>query len=203
MVGSISIRSFAKFAVFAAGCVVGLTADCLNVHADEPAADPAASAETTAARIDFFEKKVRPVLVENCHDCHCAETAENGLRLDALAGLLKGGTRGPAIVPGKPEQSLLISAINHGEVLQMPPKDKLSPVQIGDLTAWVKMGCPWPDAKPIAENQGEQQKPQYTEEQKNFWAFKPPVASQPPEVKNHNWIRNSIDQFILGALENK
>jgi len=107
-----------------------------------PAA-PAPAADPTAEQITFFETRVRPVLVEKCQACHDEDTAESKFRVDTLGHLLNGGTRGPAIVPGKPEKSLLISAINHGEILQMPAKE------IADLTQWIKMGAPWPNAKPI------------------------------------------------------
>src|SRR5437016_6218568 len=99
--------------------------------------------------VEFFETKVRPILVERCYTCHSAraEKLKSGLHLDTRQGIFAGGESGaPAIVPGKLEDSLLISAIRYEEGgLQMPPKAKLAPQQIADIEAWVKMGAPYPD----------------------------------------------------------
>src|SRR5438552_1336211 len=98
--------------------------------------------------LEFFEKNIHPLRVEHCYPCHSAqrEKVKGGLLLDTRAGLLKGGDTGPAIVPGDPEKSLLITAVRHAEKeLQMPHKDKkLTDAQIADLVAWVKMGAPDP-----------------------------------------------------------
>ena len=106
------------------------------------------SAETTPAGGEFFEKKIRPLLVDHCYSCHSAksEKIKGGLLLDTRDGLLKGGDSGPALVPGKPDQSRLIKAVRYTDKeLQMPPKDKrLAAEQIADLEAWVKMGAPDP-----------------------------------------------------------
>ena len=101
------------------------------------------------AQREFFESKIRPLLIDKCQSCHEGEAAESKLRVDSLDGLLQGGTRGASVVPGKPAESLLISAVKHGEVLKMPPKEKLSAAQIADLSKWVESGAYWPDAKPI------------------------------------------------------
>ena len=108
----------------------------LLIAAAASAADPAA--------LKFFEERVRPILADRCLSCHGPDKQKGHLRLDSSAALLKGGDRGPAIVPGKPDDSLLVSAIRHGETVQMPPKTKLPPQEIADLTAWVKNGAPWP-----------------------------------------------------------
>src|SRR5688572_15644116 len=98
--------------------------------------------------VDFFERRIRPVLVERCYECHSAqaEKLKGGLLLDTREGLLKGGDSGPAIVPGNPDKSLLIKAVRYtSEDLQMPPKNKKLPdEQIADLEEWVKMGAPDP-----------------------------------------------------------
>jgi mono/diheme cytochrome c family protein len=121
------------------------------------AALPAPSARASAppspdpTGVEFFEKNVRPVLVEHCYKCHSAEAEQNrklkgGLRLDTRAGALKGGdSEKPAVVPGDPQASLLIEAVRwKNEDLQMPPKQKLGDAQIADLVAWVNMGAPDP-----------------------------------------------------------
>src|SRR3954451_15678410 len=101
------------------------------------AADPSA--------VEFFEKKVRPLLAENCYNCHSANTnAKGGLRVDDRNGLLAGGNRGPAVVPGDPGHSLLIKAIDQSDPkLQMPPKKHLSAEQVEVLSAWIKDGAAW------------------------------------------------------------
>src|SRR4051812_30750021 len=114
------------------------------VRADDkspPAAKP------TPEGVEFFEKKVRPVLVQHCYSCHSADAKKlkGELRLDTRAGVLKGGSSGPAIVPGDPEKSLLVRAVRHGDpATAMPPGKKLSAAEIADLEAWVKRGAPDP-----------------------------------------------------------
>lgn len=169
----------------------------------------ASAAEPGTAAFDFFEKRVRPVLVESCQKCHGPEKQEQGLRVDSLEALTRGGESGPAIVPGKPTESLLISAINHGEIYQMPPKTKLPAAQIADLTQWVSSGAVWPEARdlPAANVDPAPRKPGdapvFTPEQKSFWAFQKPVAPPLPEVKNGAWCQSPIDRFILAGLEAK
>src|SRR5206468_523702 len=108
----------------------------------------AKGAEPTPAQLQFFENRVRPVLVQNCYKCHSqqAEKVKGGLLLDSREGLLKGGKTGPAIVPFNPDKSLLIQAVRYtNDDLQMPPKgEKLSEAQIADLISWIKMGAPDP-----------------------------------------------------------
>src|SRR5262249_18391309 len=99
----------------------------------------------TAEQIEFFEKRVRPGLVERCYECHSerAKKLKGGLFLDTRERLLKGGDSGPSIVAGDPEKSRIVKAIRWGdENLQMPPKGKLSDEQIADLEAWIRMGAP-------------------------------------------------------------
>ncbi|MCH8042977.1 MAG: PSD1 domain-containing protein [Planctomycetes bacterium] len=164
-----------------------------------------APAKPTAEQVEFFEKRVRPILIDRCFDCHGEDEAESKLRLDSLAGMLKGGTRGPAIVRGKPKKSLLIIAINHGELLQMPEKEKLPTREIMDLTAWVKMGAPWPNAilPAVTADSGKVGKRVFTEKEKNFWAFRKVDPGQPPQVKDAGWLRSPIDRYVLARLEAK
>src|SRR5262245_60915484 len=96
--------------------------------------------------VDFFESRIRPILVNNCFACH-TESKLGGLRMDSKAALLKGGKSGPAISPGKPEDSLLVRAISHTDPkLKMPMGGRLSDSEIRDLKEWVRMGIPWPEA---------------------------------------------------------
>jgi cytochrome c553 len=107
---------------------------------------PARAAEGVA---DHFEKKVRPMLLAKCARCHGAEKRMGGLRLDA-AGIAAGGDSGPAVVPGKPEQSLLVRAVRHDGDVKMPPDGKLKEQEIADLAVWVKSGAVWPNAPAVA-----------------------------------------------------
>src|SRR5262245_8713273 len=115
-----------------------------------PSAAPALADATAAdgGGVEFFESKIRPVLVDRCYKCHRAASPKlkAGLRLDGARGIFKGGESGvAAIVPGKLDDSLLISAIHYEEGgLQMPPDGKLPANQIADLEAWVTMGAPYP-----------------------------------------------------------
>src|ERR1700761_193343 len=114
-----------------------------------PASSPARAAEAAApvdpAKIEFFEKKVRPLLVDNCYNCHSANTnAKGGLRVDDRNGLLLGGNTGKAVVPGNPDASLLLKAVLQEGDLKMPPKKHLTDEQIADLKRWIADGAAWP-----------------------------------------------------------
>ena len=154
---------------------------------------------------EFFEKKIRPVLVAHCFECHSADSQESGLRVDSLAAMLTGGERGPAIVPGNPDESLLISAVRHSDTLQMPEKRKLPQSIIDDLAQWVRDGAAWPDQTPVvgaAMPAAKERLP--TEDEKKFWAFQPAQRSSiPAVVDNKHWARTPIDQFVLEQLESR
>src|SRR5215469_7387507 len=100
----------------------------------------------TAASSDVFESKIRPILVKNCYACH-TDSSQGGLRLDSRAALLKGGKRGPAIEPDRPDSSLLIKAVTQeSPSLKMPMGSRLSDTDIRDLKQWIADGAPWPEA---------------------------------------------------------
>jgi hypothetical protein len=151
--------------------------------------------EPTAEERDFFERRVRPVLADNCFSCHGAKKQQAGLRLDSRAAMLKGGDSGPALKPGDTDASLLIQAVRHsGNVKKMPPKKKLGPEAVETLAAWVKMGAPWPvDTTAIAD----------ADAWKRHWAFQPNKNPPPPAVKAESWPANAVDRFILARLEAK
>ena len=157
--------------------------------------------------IEFFEKKIRPILTDNCYMCHSAQADKpmSGLRLDTPQGMLKGGNSGrPAVVPGHPEQSRLVTAIHYSDPkLQMPPAGKLTEQQIKDLETWIAMGAPDPrKAGDSATAQANWQPYDYPEKRK-FWSFRPVRDIQPPAVKAQAWARTPIDRFILAKLEEK
>ncbi len=115
---------------------------CARSVADEPAA-------ATSEQVEFFEAKIRPVLVEQCIKCHGPKKQSSGLRLDSREAVLEGGLNGPSVVPGDPEQSLLVQAVRktHDDI-KMPPKATLPAPAVDALAAWVKMGAPWPKDAP-------------------------------------------------------
>ena len=128
------------------------TALCVAVAFATALARPLLAADS-AAGLEFFERKVRPVLAENCYDCHGAEKQKGKLRLDSAGAIRAGGESGAIVVAGNPEQSRLITGISYGDPeFKMPPKKKLSAAQIADLTAWVKLGASMPagEAAPVA-----------------------------------------------------
>src|SRR5262245_19597889 len=124
-----------------------LALDTLLAGPATPAAEPA---PPTRDQVEFFERKVRPVLVEQCFGCPAGKKKRGGLRLDSRAGLLRGGDSGPALVPGEPARSRIVQAIGYQGNLKMPPRSKLPDAQIADLTAWVRMGAPWPGGEAVA-----------------------------------------------------
>ncbi len=157
------------------------------------AGDPLqAAAAPTADELRFFETSIRPVLVEQCHKCHGPKKQWASLRLDSREALLRGGDSGPAIVPGKPDESRLILAVRQtDEDLKMPEDGKLTDRQIADLVRWVELGAPYPSA---AEASSRKRDP-------NHWAFQPPADPAIPAVKNTTWIQSPIDAFVLARLE--
>jgi hypothetical protein len=165
-----------------------------SVHAQPP--------KINAGRegIEFFEAKIRPVLVNKCYECHSAKAAKvkGGLYLDTRAGVLGGGDNGPAIVPGKPGDSLLIQALKHGQDIKMPPKEKLPPTVVADFEQWVRMGAPDPRT---TETKG--WKKLTLDDAKTFWSLRPMRKSPMPPVKDGTWVRSDVDRFILSKLEAK
>src|SRR5579862_7825182 len=144
---------------------------------------------------DFFETRVRPVLATNCYGCHTSGQS-GGLRLDSAEAALKGGNTGPAIVPGKPEESLLIQAVRQShEKLKMPPGKKLADQEIADLVEWIQAGAVWPKSAGVVSR--------ITAQQKAFWSFQPLKDAAPPLVKDKRWAAELIDRFILAKLEEK
>jgi mono/diheme cytochrome c family protein len=153
----------------------------------------------------FFEKHIRPLFVQQCYECHGPDAGDGdgALRLDSLAGLLRGGKSGPAITPGDPTRSLLILAVKHDGAVAMPPKRKLDQQAIDALTAWVRMGAPWP-----GENVGTARPSdaavatdEWNEQARNFWAFQQPRRPAPPQVRDETWSRTAIDRFLREKLD--
>ena len=152
--------------------------------------------------MEFFEKKIRPVLISECYQCHSKdEKVKADLRLDWKGGWQEGGDSGAAIIPGRVGKSLLIQAIRHGDAdLQMPPKKKLTAEQIADFEKWVAMGAPDPRANAEATAQDKQMD---LEAARRFWAFQPVKAPDAPKLKDPAWAHNGIDRHVLAALKAK
>jgi hypothetical protein len=148
---------------------------------------------------EFFELRVRPVLAKNCYACH-TQSQLGGLRLDSRQAMLKGGTRGVAVVPGDSAGSLLMRAVRHDHAdLKMPPQGKLSEQEVSDLAAWIEAGAVWPKTHASA-NPGPKGF-RITAGQRAFWSFQPIGDPEPPAVKAERWVRGAIDRFILAKLE--
>ncbi|WP_254507172.1 DUF1553 domain-containing protein [Anatilimnocola floriformis] len=153
----------------------------------------------TPAALDFFEKKIRPVLIANCYQCHSASAKEvkGNLRLDTRAGIRKGGDMGPSIVIGKPDQSPLIQALKHQDGLEMPPKQKLSDEIVGDFVKWVTFGAP----DPRESNTSTVGKKISLVDARKFWSLQPVKNSPPPATTNTTWARADLDRYVLAGLE--
>ena len=164
-----------------------------------------AQEQFSAEDIAFFESKIRPILVTHCQDCHSGEDPESRFSVEFREAFLTGGEFGPAAKPGNPKESLLISAIKHDEFLKMPPKAKLSTTDVINFTRWVELGLPWPnESMEIVANIGQSADSviaEFTEEQKQYWAFQLPVRPAFPRIANRPWIQSPIDFFTLAKLE--
>jgi len=163
---------------------------------------PAVGAAADSAQVEFFEKKIRPVLVERCYECHSAEAAKAGklegkLALDSRAGIRQGGESGPAVVPGDVAASTIIQALKH-EGLEMPPDEKLPADVVADFVSWVEQGAADPrDGAAVAAGAID------IEAGRKFWSFIPPVAHPRPAVRDAAWPARELDWFIRATHETK
>ena len=189
-----------RFIVVAAS---GLIACCAGrlVRAADPPPPP------TKEGLEFFENKIRPVLVDKCYECHSEvrRKIKGKLRLDDYAAMLRGGETGkPSVVPGKPDDSLIIFSMTykdkdtdtHDALLMPPPKNgkpqKLPDAVIDNFRQWIKMGAPYPSGDHATAAPAPSAK---------HWAFVAPTEPTVPQVRQTSWIKNTIDQFILAKLE--
>ncbi|MFN0052228.1 MAG: PSD1 and planctomycete cytochrome C domain-containing protein [Planctomycetales bacterium] len=164
-----------------------------RLNADEPPPTPEGLA--------FFEKRIRPLFIEHCYECHSTgKKAKGGLTLDTRHGTRTGGDSGPTLIPGDPEHSPLVEAVRYkNRDRQMPPKGPLSEAQVRDLEAWVAMGAPDPRDAPPAEKP---QRPEFDLEQgRRHWSFQPLANPAIPSVTHRDWVRTPIDAFVLERLE--
>ena len=169
---------------------------------------PAMAVAPTPQQIEFFETKIRPLLVESCLDCH-TDDEKGGLRLDSREAMVKGGESGPAIVPGDPDASLLMKAVRHVQGISKMPRsaDKLSDAQVAALAEWIRMGAPFPPS--AAASRPTNTDPRTTvrgdrpldPEARAFWSFQPLAKPAVPQVQNAAWPKTDIDRFVLARME--
>ncbi len=158
----------------------------------------------TPDQLAFFEKHIRPALVEHCYECHAADSKKirGGLLLDTKQGSLLGGESGhPGVTPGEPGASSLYSALTwQNPDLEMPPKKKLPDDVIANFKKWIEMGAPDPRESTVANAEGGRRQIDM-EEGRKHWAFQKPVQHEPPAVKTEDWAKTDIDRFLLASME--
>ncbi len=179
-----------RLLIASSALLVTLSGDCL------------AEAPTSKKSIEFFESRIRPILVERCYECHSSKSEEiqGGLRLDTRELTQKGGESGPAVVPGGVEKSLLIEAIRY-ESFEMPPDSKLSERVIADFEKWIKMGAPDPrDTTAGDATETETQPGIDFVKARQFWSFQPPQLSRTAAIGGSEWVSQPIDAFVLTRL---
>ena len=155
--------------------------------------------ESESRRLAHFEKKIRPILARHCYACHSAKSDEikGGLTLDTREGIRQGGDSGPAVVPGNPRGSLLLSAIRHEGGYEMPPEKKLSDNVIADFVTWIEAGAMDPRDGDVVHGITAID----MERGRAYWAFQKPVKVAPPQMEDAQWPRTDVDRFILSAQE--
>ena len=165
-----------------------------GIEAEEASSKDAAGNFSPVA-LEFFETRVRPILADSCLRCHGEKKQSSELRLDSRQAAIDGGANGSALVPGHPEESLLIEVVRQThEDIKMPPKGRLSDEAIADLANWIKLGAPWsPGTIPSAETRDQAGS--------THWAFQPVREVSPPRVADAFWVASPIDAFILARLE--
>ncbi|MEX0668977.1 MAG: PSD1 and planctomycete cytochrome C domain-containing protein [Pirellulales bacterium] len=173
---------------------VGSQAAVVAVWLTIAGAGPAAAEST-----EFFERRIRPLLVEKCQECHGPEVSEAGLRLDSPAALRAGSDGGPVVVPGKPQDSRLLAAVKHAGEVAMPPDEKLSADEIVWLETWIADGAVWEEpegaALPGSLDRGEQMAARIATARTGHWSFTPPERHEPPAA-----AAGRIDRFIVAGL---
>ena len=184
--------------------VLSLTLAALATHAQ------IVHKSITPEQLEFFEQNIRPVLVQHCYECHSEEKGKNKgeLTLDTRDGIRAGGDRGPAVVPGKPDESILINAIRQVGQLHMPPDSRggmLPDEVIANFEKWVRDGAPDPrdSAKIVSAQAAKPEKVYDWQKEREYWAFQKPKAVPPPSVADAQWPRTEVDRFVLAKLEEK
>jgi mono/diheme cytochrome c family protein len=181
---------------FLAGSLTLSMTPVSRVQAEE---DAPQGASADREGIEFFEKQVRPLLLEQCSSCHGPQKQRGGLRLDSPAAIRKGGDRGAVIVAGDPDASLIIQAIRYTDQdFRMPPKGKLKEEQIAVLTEWVRRGAAMPRDSDVTAGLGDRFD---LEERRRHWCYQPIRRPPVPQIADQDWCRNAIDVFIRSRQE--
>ncbi len=202
-----SARAFLYIFILCGGASV---AAGQGVPAPQLSADPAA--------LDYFEAKIRPVLVEVCYECHGEKKQEGGLRLDSRAAFVAGATSGPIVTPGDPDASRVVEVLRYAGEIKMPPDMRLMPEEIDAFSEWVRQGAAWPEdaarpgdaARPegagpvaLADHYADDGHLDVAAVRVRHWAFRPVQLPPYPQVSDEAWVRNPIDRFVLAQLEGR
>ena len=168
-------------------------------------AGPARAQEFPPEDLDHFESRIRPILAERCYQCHGAnpERIQAGLALVDAAGLRAGGDSGAAVVPGSPDESLLIDVIRYDGPIKMPPDGRLPAAVVADFERWVARGAvdPRTTDAPVVAARSDSGAAYDFGPGREHWAFRPMARPEPPAVGDPAWARNAIDRFVLARLE--
>lgn len=173
---------------------------CLACAFALSASVPSIAQDSRREGLDFFEKHIRPLLAKHCYECHSSESSsvKGNLKLDTRAGVLKGGDSGPAIVAGKPAESLLAQSVTYDDPnLQMPPKGRLTGAEIEALQQWITLGAP----DPRSGTSDTVSRTTRLKEGRQHWSFQPVKVPQVPQVQHAEWVRSDIDRFIRARQE--
>ncbi len=164
---------------------------------------PAWGGSSDETGLEFFEKRIRPVLATHCTSCHGPERQESSLRLDTRAFLLEGGRSGPVVMPGQPQSSRLYQAVTYRDPhLKMPPMGPLPPAVIEDVRAWIEAGAPWPETEPAPGSADAAEGFDLAARKQRYpWIWEPPLGQPPPATRNSRWPRDPVDRFLLSRLE--
>ena len=156
----------------------------------------------TPEQLDFFENRIRPILVEHCYECHSADSKsiQAKLRLDGREFAIQGGDSGGALVPGKPHESLLVAAVSW-KGIEMPPDRRLKDEQIADIIRWVEMGAPWPGDSSAGNPSNKSSEYDWLKWRSEHWAFQPISTPEPPSLSDTSWCKSPIDNFVLRDLD--
>ncbi len=163
-----------------------------------------AASRATADDFEFFESRIRPILAEQCYECHSSQSKKlkGNLRLDTREGFLKGGDSGPLMVHGDPDQSLLYQAIHfQNPDRQMPPKGKLSEAEIADVATWIKAGAPYPGGPETEPDRPLEETASDPSIARPHWAFRPRQDPPVPAVEATGWATTAMDHFIQARQE--
>jgi hypothetical protein len=179
-------------------CILAIVLASTATQAEEDA-----PYSTNGRVLEVFEKTIRPLFILHCNECHGPESGEGGLRLDSLTAVLRGGGSGAAVVPGDPDRSLLIHAVNHEPSVEaMPPSKRLKSSDIAKLVHWVGMKKDaWPKGNALSSVQPRVDDAEITAKDRSFWAFVAPVEPSVPTPQDREWVMNPIDAFVLAKLE--